>query len=92
MDNLVSLQQAMTHGVFEQTHAENLRDRDITLHFEALAEEYGPDETDTFHRFKASMAELGYMIETLKKGMNGEGLAKNSLKLLACNKDIPYPV
>ena len=36
IDHLTELQGAMARGVFEKTHAENLRDRDIMIHFEAL--------------------------------------------------------
>lgn len=43
IDHLTELQGAMARGVFEKTHAENLRDRDIMIHFETLAKEYGFD-------------------------------------------------
>ena len=33
IDRLKDLQAAMARGVFEKTHAENLRDKDIMLHF-----------------------------------------------------------
>src|SRR5699024_211218 len=51
VDHLKALQSALAQGVFEKTHAENLRDRDIMIHFEALAKEYGLDRTETYHRF-----------------------------------------
>jgi len=88
IDHLTELQGAMARGVFEKTHAENLRDRDIMIHFEALAKEYGLDETDTYLRFKANMSELGYTIGSFIKGMNGERIAKRALKLLSYNKGI----
>uniref|UniRef100_UPI0040562D71 nuclease-related domain-containing protein n=1 Tax=Agathobacter sp. TaxID=2021311 RepID=UPI0040562D71 len=88
IDHLTELQGAMARGVFEKTHAENLRDRDIMIHFEALAREYGLDETDTYLRFKSNMSELGYTIGSFIKGMNGERIAKRALKLLSYDKGI----
>ena len=52
-------QQALANGVFEKTHAEKMRDRDVVVHLEALAKEYGLDETSEFLRFKKNMAFLG---------------------------------
>lgn len=72
VDHLTELQGAIARGVFEKTHAENLRDRDIMIHFEALAKEYGLDESDTYIRFKSNMSELGYTIGSFIKGMSGE--------------------
>lgn len=88
IDHLTELQGAMARGVFEKTHAENLRDRDIMIHFEALAKEYGLDESDTYIRFRINMGELGYTIGSFIKGMNGERIAKRALKLLSHDKGI----
>lgn len=88
IDHLTELQGAMAREVFEKTHAENLRDRDIMIHFEALAKEYGLDGTDTYLRFKSNMNELGYTIGSFIKGMNGERIAKRALKLLSYDKGI----
>ena len=88
IDHLTELQGAMARGVFEKTHAENLRDRDIMIHFEALAKEYGLNESDTYIRFKSNMSELGYTIGSFIKGMNGERIAKRALKLLSYDKGI----
>ena len=88
IDRLTELQRAMARGVFEKTHAEHLRDRDIMIHFEALAKEYGLDGTDTYLRFKSNMNELGYTIGSFIKGMNGERIAKRALKLLSYDKGI----
>jgi len=82
VDNLKELQIALAKGVFEKTHAENLRDRDVLIHFEALAAEYDLDKTETFKRFKDNMTELSYTIGSFIKGMNGERIAKKALKLL----------
>ena len=71
VDHLKALQGALAQGVFEKTHAENLRDRDIMLHFEALAKEYGLVGTELSHRFKANMDELGYTLSSLLKGRCG---------------------
>lgn len=88
IEHLVELQGAMAQGVFEKTHAENLRDRDIMIHFEALAKEYSLDGTDTYLRFKTNMSELGFTIGSFIKGMNGERIVKRALKLLSYDKDI----
>lgn len=52
IDRLKELQAAMARGVFEKTHAENLRDKDIMLHFKTLAEEYELSQTDTYAALK----------------------------------------
>ena len=81
IDRLKELQAAMMRGIYEKTHAENLRDRDIMLHFEALAKEYRLESTETYRRFAGNMKELGYTIGSLIKGMNGEKIARRALKL-----------
>ncbi len=86
IDLLKELQAALAKGVFEKTHAENLRDRDILIHFEALAKEYGLDTSNTYRRFAANMTELGYTIGSFIKGMNGEKIARRALKLLSFEK------
>ncbi len=88
VDHLKELQSAMARGVFEKTHAENLRDKDIMLHFKTLAEEYGLEQSDTYRRFEANMQNLSYTIATYIKGMCGESMAKKSLKLLSFDKSI----
>ena len=88
VDHLKELQSAMARGVFEKTHAEKLRDKDIMLHFKTLAEEYGLAQSDTYCRFEANMHDLSYMIGTYIKGMSGERTARKSLKLLSFDKSI----
>lgn len=88
IDHCKELQGAMMLGVYEKTHAENLRDRDIMLHFGALAKEYGLDNTETYRRFAANMSELGYTIGSLIKGMNGERIARRALKLLSYDQGV----
>jgi len=88
IDNLEALQSAMARGVFEKTHADHLRDKDIMIHFEALAKEYGLDQSATYLRFKANMQELGYEIGSLKKGLRGEQIARRALKLLSQDKSV----
>ena len=88
IDRLKELQAAMARGVFEKTHAENLRDKDIMLHFKTLAEEYELSQTDTYCRFETNMRELSYTIGTYIKGMCGERMARKSLKLLSLDKNI----
>ena len=50
------------------------------IHFEALAKEYGLDESDTSPHFRTNMGELGYTIGSFIKGMNGERIAKRALR------------
>lgn len=88
IDNLMELQAAMARGVFEKTHADNLKDRDIMIHFSALAKEYGIDESERFLRFKKNMDEMGYTIGSFIKGINGEKIARRALKLLSFDKRI----
>lgn len=82
IDRLVTLQSALARGVFEKTHADNLRDMDVMLHFAVLAKEYGLEETETYARFQNGMKTLSYTIGSLKKGMSGERAAKRALKIL----------
>lgn len=88
VDLLIELQSAMAKGVFEKTHAENLRDRDIMVHFEALAKEYGLDQTDIFCRFKQNMQELGYIIGSYINGLRGEQSVRRALKLLSFDRGV----
>lgn len=88
VDHLKALQRAMARGVFEKTHAENFYDRDIMIHFEALAKEYGLDGSDTYIRFKSNMSELGYTIGSFIKGMKGEQFVRKALKLLSCDRGV----
>lgn len=88
IDRLKALQAAMMRGIYEKTHAENLRDRDIMLHFNALAKEYCLDSTETYRRFADNMTNLGYTIGSLIKGMNGEKIARRALKLLSYDKGV----
>ena len=86
VNHLTELQSALAKGIFEKTHADNIRDKDIMIHFEALAKEYSLDETPTYLRFKSNMDELGYTIGSFIKGMSGERIAKRALKLLSYDK------
>ena len=88
IDKLKELQAAMMRGIYEKTHAENLRDRDIMLHFEALAKEYGLESTETYRRFAGNMTEMCYTIGSFIKGMNGERIARRALKLLSYDKGV----
>lgn len=88
VDRLKALQSALARGVFEKTHSEHLRDKDVLLHFESMAKEYGLDKTDTFLRFIENMKTLSYTIGSLIKGMKGERCAKRALKLLSYDKNV----
>lgn len=82
VDLLVEIQKTMMTGVYEKTHAEFMKERDLMRHFATLATEYGLHETDTYKRFETNMSELGFTIGSFIKGMNGERIAKRALKLL----------
>lgn len=88
VDILKEFQSALARGVFEKTHAENLRDRDILIHFEALAKEYGLDQTEEFIRLKSNMTKLGFTIGAFIKGMNGERITRKALKLLSFDRGV----
>lgn len=88
VDLLMEIQKTMMSGVYEKTHAEYMKERDLMRHFATLATEYGLHETDTYKRFEANMSELGFTIGSFIKGMNGERIAKRALKLISFDKDV----
>ena len=88
IDKLIELENALLAGVYEKTHAENMRPQDLTKHFAALAEEFGLDKSDTYRRFVSNMAELDRTVKSLIAGQKGERLTRSSLRPLALDKDI----
>jgi len=88
IDLLQNIQKTMIAGVYEQTHAEYMKERDLMIHFSSLAEEYGLKETATYKRFESNMADLGYTIGSFIKGMKGERIARKALKLMSYDKDV----
>ena len=88
VDLLQDIQKTMIAGVYEKTHAEYMRERDLMLHFSALAGEYDLKDTDTYKRFEANMGELGYTIGSFIKGMKGERIARKALKLISFDKNV----
>ena len=88
MDLLMELQKTMITGVYEKTHAEYMREKDLMVHFATLAAEYGLKETETYKRFESNMNDLGYTIGSFIKGMKGERIARRALKLLSFDKDV----
>jgi len=88
VDKLIELQKAMLLGVYEKTHAEHMREKDLMRHFAALAGEHGLDVTDTYKRFAENMKDLGHTVGGFIKGMNGEKIARRALKLLSFDKDV----
>ena len=88
IDKLIELENGLLAGVYEKTHAENMRPQDLTKHFAALAEEFGLDKSDTYHRFVSNMAELDRTVKSLIAGQKGERLTRSSLRPLALDKDI----
>lgn len=88
VDLLMGVQKTMFTGVYEKTHAEFMKERDLLMHFSSLAEEYGLKETETYQRFEKNMSDLGYTIGSFIKGMKGEKIAKRVLKLISYDKDV----
>lgn len=88
IDLLQNIQKTMIAGVYEQTHAEYMKERDLMIHFSSLAEEYGLKETATYKRFESNMVDLGYTIGSFIKGMKGERIARKALKLMSYDKDV----
>lgn len=88
VDVLKEFQNALVKGVFEKTHAENMRGKDLLVHLEALAKEYGLDQTSAFLRLKSNLNDLGYTIGSYIKGLNGERVARKALKLLSLDKSV----
>lgn len=88
VDLLMKLQKTMIAGVYEKTHAEYMRDRDLMVHFSTLAAEYGLKETETYKRFESNMNDLGYTIGSFIKGMKGERIARRALKLISFDKNV----
>ncbi len=88
VDLLQEIQKTMIAGIYEKTHAEYMREKDLMIHFSTLAAEYGLKETETYKRFEKNMNELGYTIGTFIKGLKGERIAKKALKLISFDKNV----
>ena len=88
VDKLMELQKTMITGVYEKTHAEYMREKDLMVHFATLAAEYGLKETETYKRFESNMNDLGYTIGSFIKGMKGEKIARRALKLISFDKNV----
>lgn len=88
VDGLMAVQRKQMEGVYEQTHAEHMRERDLMLHLTTLATEYGLRDTELFKRFEANMNDMGYTIGSFIKGMKGEHIARRALKLITFDKGV----
>lgn len=88
VDGLMEVQRKQMEGVYEQTHAEHMRERDLMLHFSTLATEYGLRETALYKRFEDNMNDMGYTIGSFIKGMKGEHIARRALKLISFDKNV----
>jgi hypothetical protein len=47
VNKLKDIEKTMLTGVYEKTHAEYMREKDLMMHFSTLAAEYGLKETET---------------------------------------------
>ncbi len=88
VDKLIDIQTVMKKGVYEKTHAEYMRDRDLMIHFASLATEYGLLDTEVYKRFEENMRDLSYTIGSFIKGMKGERIARKALKLITYDNNV----
>lgn len=88
VNKLKDIEKTMITGVYEKTHAEYMREKDLMMHFSTLAAEYGLKETETYKRFEKNMNDLGYTIGSFIKGMKGERIVRAALKALCCDKNV----
>lgn len=88
VDLLMEIQKTMITGVYEKSHAEYMREKDLMVHFATLAAEYGLKETEIYKRFESNMNDLGYTIGSFIKGMKGEKIARRALKLISFDKNV----
>ena len=64
IDKLIESEHALPAGVYEKTHAENMRPQDLTKHFAAPAEAFGLGKSDPYRRFVSNMAGPNRTIKT----------------------------
>ncbi len=88
VDLLQEILSQMKLGIYEKVHSEYMRDKDVLLHISNLASEYGLNETETYKRFEKNMSELGYTIGSYIKGMQGERIARRTLKFMSFDKNV----
>lgn len=88
VDGLMAVERKQMEGVYEQTHAKHMRERDLMLHLTTLATEHGLQDTELFKRFEANMNEMCYTIGSFIKGMKGEHIARRALKLITFDKGV----
>ena len=82
------LQSALARGVFEKTHAENMRDKDVRNHFRTLSETYGLLESPCFSRLDSNLQTLGYAIGSFKRGASGERECQRVLRTFIYDPDV----
>ena len=82
------LQSALARGVFEKTHAENMRDKDVRNHFKALSESYDLLDSPCFTRLDANLLSLSYAIGSYKRGASGERDCQRALRTLSHDQGV----
>ena len=94
LKRLIMLQSAMSHPVFEMSHAEHFASKDIMKHFETLAKEYNLSEKEEFIRLADNMDHLGHTIAILKSGQKAEKETQRMFRLLELeqNTEILYNI
>ena len=94
LKRLLMLQSAMSHSVFEMSHAEHFASKDIMKHFEALAEEYNLSSKEEFIRLSDNMDHLSHTIAILKSGQKAEKETQKMFRLLELdgNTEILYNI
>ncbi len=88
IDKSKDLQTEIANCIFEKTHAEHINSKDVRNYVRGLASEYGFEGDETFVRLDKNLSELGYTIASFIKGMKGERVAKNALKILQYDDDV----
>ena len=88
IDRSKELQGAIAKCVFEKISVENPQDRDVCEYVQTLAREHGLTDTETYRRLEDGLRELGYTIGSYIKGMKGEKVARNALKILQYDKGV----
>ena len=85
-----ALQSALARGIFEKTHAENMRDKDVRNHFRTLSETYGLLDSPCFSRLDSNLQTLGYAIGSFKRGASGERECQKALRTLTYDAGVKY--
>lgn len=88
IEKLEDLQSSLAAVIFEYTHAQCCRDREIVAHLNTLAADHGLDDSTLVNRLSSNIQQLGITIASLKKGKTGERLIQQALQLLELDGNV----